>query len=128
MSQAPAMNIAVTSKDDESTFFRATCECCSQRHDHNIVVELDKDSEDGHGFVTVSIYQDLEWAQYPDYKLTRWKEFLIRLKNAWTYLRTGEVKVEGHFLMSYESARDYAAAIDDAAQKIKSKTKRYDNE
>jgi hypothetical protein len=126
MSTPPARNIAVTSKYPDSVFFRATCECCSTEHDHNIVVEVDDPKTSGDS-ITVSIFQDLEWAQYGDYKASRLSNLLTRVRNAFKYLVTGRVKVEGHFLMTYESARDYAAAIEQATQEIKKHTNRYDD-
>lgn len=116
---SPARNISVTSKFKNCILLRATCNCTSAEHDHNIAVEVDE-----FNLVTVSIYQDLEWMQYRRYGEPNFiKRFYIRLKNAIKYLVTGRVSAEGHFVMDYESLIDYTAALDQAAEEIRKNIK-----
>ena len=115
----PARNIVITSKIDDAVFFCATCDDTHFDHDH-IVVELDENKH----YVTISIYQDLEWAQLRTRdESPALKRFLIRLKNAMKYLFTGHVKAEGRLVMSYETLQDYIEVLEKAAVEIRKKTK-----
>jgi heterodisulfide reductase subunit B len=111
----PARNISLTREFDDSFFFQSVCECTDPDHGHSLIVELD---EDGHD-MTVSIYQQLEWAQYSRHDepnvLVR---FFIRLRDAIKYVVAGSVKVEGHHLFHEHAARDYANAILHAADEL----------
>lgn len=113
MTNLPSRNIAVTSEYSDAVFMRATCECTSPDHDHSIVVEVEDFS------VSVTIYSDLEWAQYSRSDETALQHYFRRLKNALKYLFTGRVAVSSEFLMTEKSAREYAAAIQNAADKVK---------
>ena len=111
----PAYNISKTREFDDSFFFQSVCECTDPDHGHSLVVELD---EDGHD-MTVSIYQQLEWAQYHRYdEPNAIVRFIIRLRDAIKYVLTGHVKVEGHHLFHEHAARDYANAILHAADEL----------
>lgn len=115
-----ARNISITSKFEDAIFFRATCLCCSPDHDHSLTVEHDSETND----ITVSIYQELEWAQY-DSREGKVKRLFKRVRNALQYLFTGRVKAEGHFLLSRYAAKDYAESILAASAEIERNTTRH---
>lgn len=113
MTTQPARNIAITNEFPDAIFMRATCECTSPKHDHNIMVELEEYN------LTVTIYSELEWAQYSKHDETMLQHYWRRLKNAVTYLFTGRVAVSSEFMMSEKTARDYASAIQLAADQLR---------
>lgn len=112
-----AFNISKQKDFGNSIFLRATCDCGTADHNHNIIVEIDDEVNE----VVVTLYQSVYWDK--TFGSFNWIQAGIkRLKGAARLLLTGRLESEGCFILSGQSIEDYAKALLDAqAELIKRK-------
>jgi hypothetical protein len=99
--QTPAEGIAQTkSSFDDTDFYRVTCGCAGDEHDHTVMVERENH------WITVTTYtkQKTKWGA------SRWK--LI-----WTLLTKGYVEYEACIMMTEQQALNYAETLKGAIKK-----------
>lgn len=108
-------NISQLTSFSDMTVLRASCGCMSNEHDHNIMIEVCKETKS----VYVSI--DLQLSKISDstqdsFAINLW----ARLKNAFLILFTGAVEVNHVFYFADEAqARAYTESINNAIDTLK---------
>lgn len=113
-----ATNICKIGEYDDSIFMHSVCDCTSDDHSRQLIVELD---EDGF-YISCTIYQDMFWLERNQWEVNLLKRVAFRIKNAVKYLFTGHVRISGeHLLQKEEHIRDYANALLEAVEKMKEK-------
>jgi hypothetical protein len=117
----PAQNIAKTGEFADAFFFHSICDCTSSDHEQGLVVEVD---DEGY-WVTLTIYQDLYWADWRGrdraWPIRLWR----RIANAAKYLVTGHVRVSGDHMLKEAHVRDYANALLGAADELEKRKAAY---
>lgn len=102
-----ATNIAKTGEFKDAYFFHSICECTSNDHSQQLVLEID---EDGY-YVSCTIFQDLFWMER-NYSDKWYARVWFRLKNATKYLFTGHARISGeHLFTKDQHIKDYAGAL-----------------
>lgn len=107
--KSPMKGILQRSDYGNIKLYRVECECASEEHAHEVVVESDSDN------VSITIYANT----YPPFKRGFWNNFSYRIRGAFGLLFFGIIKVETTLLLGEEAATNYAVTIIKAAEEVK---------
>ena len=112
-------NVMEINNQDTLIFYRVACACGDNECDCDIIFEHDKNIND----ISINFYKNLYWHDYynHDMFITRW---LARLKLSLKILFTGNVKVQGEFLIqSEEHINNFIMALQEGKKKIQKNIK-----
>lgn len=136
--QTPAEGISVTSKHEDSVFFRVNCQCGNTDDDIDFIVEIDPDVQQ----VIVSTYtkQKTPWwneTVKPRYDIDNeflqglnwiWtgfvNGFVNRAKLTWNIWAHGYIKYESCTIMDKQQATNYAHALAGAVKELDNQLKK----
>ena len=104
-----------------STFLKATCDCMGNHHDHNLIVEYDKEL----GFVSIQIHTDVSYCDWYAEDKNLFIRMWSRIRNAAKLLFTGYLEMDSEFIFSEsERGRNYAKAILEAMDELEKRNKK----
>ena len=117
--ESAKLGISLERDFGSSVFFRASCGCMSNHHDHLIIVEHDTDIDT----TCIRICANVSYCDWRAEDKNLFVRVWSRIRNAVKVLCTGYLKMESDFIIQTpEQGRNYANAILEAMNAVEKRS------